>query len=291
MTAPLLKQLRIVIAASCVASAAVTSAAHAQEAPAEKLPAAWIGRTPGTSDTHGLIDLRAFYHYVNGVGARRPDWSGSELLSYIDVHEGLSGAFVLRHEQRDETGNYGTLMLLPRVAKETYIVSSVGIGDGARFMPVTRLDLALRGFIPSWDKGMYDVGGYSTWWTQRRRQVAQSDALILWYNPTVVEIRYSSLVTRADAGTWRYNFQSSVVFLHGEQGKSWLMARAQIGTEPENFPGKAFADTRDLLALTATFGYRHWITENYGVAGEIEGFHQVYTWSRVGMTLAMFGSF
>lgn len=273
------------------AAAAWSADARAQQSPDEKLPAAWIGRQPGSTETHGLIDLRGFYHYVDGVGARRPDWSGAELLSYVDIQDGLSGAFVLRHEQRDETGNYGTVMLLPRVNPLTYVVSSVGIGDGARFMPVTRLDLAVRGFFPFWKQGMYDVGGYSTWWTQRRRQLAQSDALILWYNPHIVEIRYGSLLTRADAGSWRFNFQSSVVYLYGEQGKSWAMARFQVGTEPENVPGRAFADTRDLLALDVTVGYRYWITEHYGVAAELEGFHQIYTWSRVGTTLAMFGSF
>jgi YaiO family outer membrane protein len=276
---------------ACFVAFAWAESAGAQQPPGEKLPAAWIGRQPGSMATRGLIDLRSFYHYVDGTGARRPDWSGAELLSYLDVHDGLSGAFVVRHEQRDETGNYGTVMLLPRVAKETYVVSSVGIGDGARFMPVTRLDLQVRGFFPFWKQNMYDVGGYSTWWTQRRRQLAQSDALILWYNPHVVEIRYGSLFTRADAGSWRFNFQSSVVYLYGEQGKSWLMLRLQLGTEPENVPGRAFADTRDLLALNATVGYRHWITEHYGLAGEVEGFHQVFTWSRFGTTLAMFASF
>jgi len=255
------------------------------------VPAAWIGREPGLDRFAGLIEMRGFYHYVDGAGPPRRDWTGAELLSYFDLHEGLSGALVLRQEQRDEVADFGTVMLIPRVADDVYVVSSLGAGNGAVFMPLTRLDLQVRAFVPGWKQGMIDVGGYSTWWTQTRRQLAQSSALILWYNPLIVEMRFNSVVTRADTYEWRFNPQGMLVVLYGAQGERWLMFRTQIGTEPENVPGVAFAATRDLLAMNFAAGYRHWLQKEFGFNAEVETFHQVGTWSRIGATLGLFVSF
>jgi YaiO family outer membrane protein len=272
----------------------LSSRGHSQNVQEQnQIPAAWVGPEPGSSAVNGFVDLRSFYYYVTGVGPARPDWSGGELLSYFDAYRGLSGAFVLRHEDRGlgRAADFGTLTLIPRLVEDTYLVTSLGMGNGTDFMPVTRLDLQLRGFFPFWEKIMYDVGGYATWWTQDRLQLAQSDAVIFWYNPYIIELRYTSFFTRPTTGEWRYNFLATAVLLYGAHRDGWLLLRLQVGNEPENVPGRTFAQTRDLVTFNATIGYRHWITEGYGVMGELEGFHQVYTWSRVGGTLGMFLSF
>lgn len=259
--------------------------------PSTQVPAAWVGRKPGLDRFAGMIEMRGIYHYVDGAGPPRRDWTGAELLSYFDIHEGLSGAFVLRQEQRDEVADYGTVMLIPRVADDVYVVGAFGAGNGAPFMPLTRLDVQVRAFLPNWKRGMIDVGGYSTWWTQTRRQLAQSSALILWYNPIIVEMRFNSVVTKADTDEWRFNPQGSIVFLYGTHGDKWLMLRTQLGTEPENVPGRAFADTRDLFAMNFTVGLRYWVQKEYGFNAELEAFHQVFTWSRIGTTLGLFVAF
>jgi hypothetical protein len=259
--------------------------------PSTQVPAAWVGRKPGMDRFSGMVELRGIYHWVDGAGPPRRDWTGGELLSYFDVHEGLSGAFVLRQEMRDEVADYGTVMLIPRVADDVYVVSSLGAGNGAPFMPLTRLDVQVRAFVPGWKQGMIDVGGYSTWWTQNRRQLAQSSALILWYSPLIVEMRFNSIATRADTLEWRFNPQGSIVVLYGTQGEQWLLFRTQLGTEPENVPGRAFRDTRDLFVMNFTAGFRYWVEKEYGFNVELEMFHQVFTWSRVGSTVGMFVSF
>jgi YaiO family outer membrane protein len=278
-----------VLLVTCLGSAAGAQTVQEQH----QVPAAWVGPEPGGTAVSGFVDLRSFYYYVDGTGSPRPDWSGGELLSYFDVHPGLSGAFVLRHEDRglEEAADFGTLTLIPRLAEDTYVVSSLGMGSGAHFLPVTRLDLQLRAFFPSLKKVMYDVGGYATWWTQERLQLAQSDAVILWYNPYIVELRYTSFFTRPLTGDWRYNFLATAILLYGAHREGWLLLRVQVGDEPENVPGRAFADTRDLVTFNVSVGYRHWITDDYGVMGELEAFHQVETWSRLGGTIAMFASF
>src|SRR5262249_16661391 len=159
---------------------ALGAAAPAQPAKttSEQVPAAWMSESPGARRWSALVDLRSFYDFTSGKGPPRPDWMGGELLGYFDLREGLSGAFVFRHEVRDQIGNYGTVMLIPRLAKNKYLVAAVSAGTAADFLPVTRVDLQLRAFFERWPHVMYDVGGYGTWWTSDRHQLAQSDALI-----------------------------------------------------------------------------------------------------------------
>ena len=259
----------------------------------DKAPAAWVSQPGDTKRWSALTDLRSFYDFTSGKGPPRPDWVGGELLSYFDLGDGMTGAFILRHEVRDQIGDYGTIMLLPRIAKDKYLVASIGMGNGADFLPVTRLDLQLRAFFTAsrLKRVMYDVGGYGTWWTSDRRQFAQSNALIFWNNPWIVEMRETITLTSPGFGAYRPNWAATGVLLYGADRVNWLTLRAGVGNEPENVPGIAFADTRDLLIAFASVGYRHWITPAYGVSGEVEVFHQIYTWSRLGIITSVFGSF
>lgn len=264
--------------------------ARAQAREDQSVPAAWV--SPGTKPA-AIVELRSFYDYVTGVGGPRPDWKGGELLGYFDLGDGMSGAFIARHEMRDQVGDYVTAMLIPRISKDKYLVSSIGIGTGADFLPVTRLDLQLRAFFerPGWKHVMYDLGGYATWWTSSRRQVAQSNALIFWYNPLIVEARETLTLTDPGSGGWRLNGRGTLVVLYGMDRVRWLMLRLTAGTEPENVPGMAFAETKDRPIATAALGYQRWITPAYGVSAEIEGYHQLATWSRLSVITSLFASF
>jgi len=299
------ESVRRVFASGVVLSAFAASAtARAQSAPTaaqpvtqqptqEQVPAAWVNLPDDEKRWSALLDVRSFYDFTTGRGPPRPNWMGGEILSYFDLSDGFSGAFIYRHEVRDQIADYGTIMIIPRIAPEKYLVSSIGIGSGADFLPVTRLDIQLRAFFKAerLRHVMYDVGGYGTWWTQGRRQMEQSNALIWWNNPWIVEARETVTMTSPGFGAWRPNWNVSATALYGEDRKSWLVMRAGVGTEPENVPGLAFADTRDLPIVFASVGYRRWLTRDYGISGEVEGYHQLYTWSRLGVITSLFASF
>lgn len=270
--------------------AAAACPAHAQVEPEpSKVPAAWVEARG--AERAALVDLRGFYHHVGGAGARRSDWFGTELLGYFDLLDGLSGAFVVRHEVRDEVADYATVMLLPRVTKTSYLVTSVGVGNGALFVPTTRLDLQLRAFVDRKREVMLDVGGIVTRWPSDAIQLAHSVAAIFWREPWIVELRQTLLITEPGFGSLRPTMRGDVVVLYGKQRVRWLVARVTVGDEPENVPGVAFADTRDIAVGALALSYRHWLTPSYGLFGEVEGFVQLDTWQRVGATLAIFAHF
>jgi hypothetical protein len=81
------------------------------------------------------------------------------------------------------------------------------------------------------------------------------------------------------------------VVLYGANREGWLLARAEVGMDPENVPGRVFADTRDLAVGTVAVGYRKWLTPDYGVSGELETFGQIETWGRFGITASLFAAF
>ncbi|MEZ4368129.1 MAG: hypothetical protein R2939_17890 [Kofleriaceae bacterium] len=274
--------------AGAVALAVLGARARAEAQPTQaepQVPAAWVG-TPGKAS--GLLDVRGFYHYASGG---RDAWSGTELLSYFDLTDGFSGAFVLRQEARDEVARYGTMMLIPQLSDKRYLVLATGVGNGANFQPVTRLDVQLRGFFDGWRGVMYDVGGYATWWTSERRQAAQSAALIFWRLPYIVELR--ELVTYTDPGLdpGRFHGKLSAVVLWGADNHHWLLARAAVGTEPANEPGMSFALTEDRPVANLAVGYRRWLTADYGVSAEVEVFGQANTWWRAGVLTSVFADF
>jgi hypothetical protein len=253
------------------------------------VPVSWIGRQPGAlGDVTGLLDVRGFYHYTSEA---RTSWSGVELLSYVDILDGLSGAFILRQEARDEVARYGSFMLVPRLSQDSYLVFGAGLGNAAAFQPVVRLDAQVRWFFPPWPRVMFDVGGFASWWTSQREQIGQSNAVILWLNPIIVELRQTVFFTQPDMPGWRANYKVDAVLLFGADNVGWFMSRASFGTEPESVPGKAFLQTRNLPVGSVTVGYRKWITPHYGVNAEVESYGQLRTWHRLGLLASLFVDF
>lgn len=265
-----------------LAAGATTARAQAMSSQEPSAPAAWVG-APGRPAV--LVDVRGFYHYVSG---HRPDWSGTELLSYFDVLKGFSGAFVLRQEARDQVARYGTLMLIPQIGPRRYLVLSTGAGNGADFQPITRADVQLRGFFARWTGIMYDVGGYATWWTSDRRQYAQSAAVIVWRLPFVVEARETITYTDPGLDPSRAHGKLSVNLLWGRGGHHWLVGRAAVGTEPVNEPRMSFATTEDRAIGNLAISYRRWLTADYGVSAELEVYGQLDTWWRAGFITSVF---
>ena len=246
--------------------------------------AAW---SVGTSDWRALVDVRGFYHYTEG--RQRADRKGGEVLSYFDAFDGLGGAALARVEARDEIGAYGSIMLVPRYFENQYLVSSVGLGNGVDFFPLVRLDVQARGFLPEPIVGlMYDVGFTASWWKGSRHQLAQSNAVIWWYEEIVLELRETTYFTDPGSGPWRVNVHGQAVVLWGKHGARWFTGRVLLGDGPENLPGVAVAAMRDAFFYGLMAGYRHWIGARYGVAVEVEALHQVDVWFRIGLTTSVF---
>jgi len=289
------------VAEALVAEAPVAEAS-VEEAPAVTEGAAWAAHGKDTGRTvfrRVLIDFRAFYSHREGEPAM-PHSRGMELLSYIDLVEGMSAAAVYRMEFQDELGQYGALMMVPTLTPTVHAVFSLGGSDGAPFFPQVRFDTQVRGLLPGkLNFIMYDVGATCLWWGSDSIQVLQSDSLIFWRQPFIFEMRGTvSLLFRGPAEP-EITGNGVLVFLYGSEGEHWLIVRGGAGNlanaQALSPVGRSAMEqpSSDPVPLTITGGasYRRWLGPHYGFMAEFDFLIQPDARMRLGGTASIFVDF
>lgn len=233
-----------------------------------------------------MFYARGFYSYLSGPPR---DWSGVEALAAVRLQKAFSAGALFHHELREEVGDYGQLSGAIRLAPRWHLLPSVGAGNGAFYLPITQLDLELRGPLLKAPWLGWGFGGGAGWWTETRRELSMTLAVMLWASRSLSgEQRMQLAWFGADAAPGRWLVRTTTTLFEGRPGKRTFQQRISIGERPQYVHGGDLSVLPDRVTFDFALGFREWIGPNYGyiLNWEYGGQHQTY--SRAGFDFSVF---
>ena len=215
-------------------------------------------------------------------------WTATELIAHLHFAERFNVGAVFHHEYRESTGTFGMISLVGVLASKLSIVSSIGIGNGADFLPINTTHIELRGKTPIDDLHYAGGGGTSTW--SRERQDYFGTAAIMYglRGQIAIELRgKAQRLTLPGINSRGYVGGHIAIAYRTAQSHSYEI-RVGGGTLPGLSTQATLHDTVDHPYWDASAAHRWWIGDDYGLIVELDYGGQHGEYQRFGGGLAVF---
>jgi hypothetical protein len=242
--------------------------------------------SPPTEKPRSIFFARGFGYHLS----RQPrDWSGVQLVAAANVRPSFVASALFHHELREQVGSFGQVSTAARLSPGWHILSSLGAGNGAEFLPITQLDAELRREQRQDPKLDWGLGAGASWWSQRRFQVTGTAGLMLWLLPTLSgEQRLHIHHLDSPSADGRWLFRTTTTLFEGQHGKRTFQQRISVGLDPELRFGADLSDRPTRFTYDFGAGFREWIEPHYGYVLNAQYGGQYRTYTRLGFDFAVF---
>jgi len=241
-----------------------------------------------TADTTPLVGVpvrtsyftRGLYSYLTG-GFH--DWSGVELGARTNVADGLTFAAVFHHEYRETRGEFAMVSAAAQLPHAFELASSVGVGNGADFLPAAELELEVNRHLSCRACNLLGVGYGTSWYAYGRAQVDTS----VRYRQTLphdvgIEGRVAGILYEQDSVAVRPGYSASAMVVIGKPDHFQYEGRVTIGDSPRYAPG-VMTETPLDGTLDIAVGVHQWLSPDYGHMIELDLGGQRDAYRRIGL--------